>query len=201
MPKVITANEQLAAQGKPLTSEGRTVGWQNDRLMVLAGMPTKGLDSIIRSFMGLSVPLQRGAGRLHILNRDAIADTPGYYCIAEGQKLQVSPLLTAYDVVTRRPVVGAVNKPTVVWVMSPSELQVIDTSTARTQVVSRGRDRIILDITLPRFDFAFCPQILTAASPTPPTVIYGGHLVPVRQIARGFYSCGIPGSGRYVVSR
>ena len=201
VPKVITTNEQIAAHGKPLNSEGRTVGWQNDRLMVLAGMPTKGLGSIIRSFMGLSVASQRRAGRLHILNRDAIADAPGYYCVAEGQKLQVSPLLMAYDVVTRQPVVGSVSRPAVVWVMNPTELQVVDTSTAKTQVISQGGDRTVLDITLPRFDFAYCPRILTVASETPPRVFYRGHLIPVKQVALGFYSCSIPGSGRYVVSR
>src|ERR1035437_6766333 len=139
--------------GSWIEADHKTVGWRRGNLMVLAGIPASGCDALAESFFGLPVPDMRSAGMLHILNSNAVANEPGYYCLEKGQSLTIPGTLVGYDMPRRKPVKGVVSEPGVVWVLDPAELQVVDAGTANIRVDSETRDRVTLRVSMPHFEF------------------------------------------------
>lgn len=203
----LTTSAQISSNpryqhGSWIRDGAQTVGWRGNQLMMLAGLPQSGLQQVIHSFFGFAPSAERTAGTLHILNGNSVATKPGYYCLAEGQRLIISKELRAYDLVRRQPVSGVVAHPTVVWVLSPNELRVVDSSTARTQLLKLEPRCTSLQITRSQFAFvAQPPRQMTIASACMPTVTVDGRTLGVHKLAVGFYRCDTTVSGLYVVTR
>ncbi len=190
------------SNGQWLKAEGKLIGWKSRNVMVLAGMPTNGFEELSSQFFGLPVPDMRSAGQLHILNRNSVANKPGYYCLDEGQKLQINNRLAAYDVVRRKPVYGVVQKSGVVWVLQPDKLQVLDAGTAQVQLLDKKDSCTVLNIRMPKYHFegGVKPELIIA-SPIKPSVEVNGKRLPVVKYGREpFYRCEIAKDGKYTVS-
>lgn len=182
VPRKVRRNANIG-DGNWLVAEGQTVGWRCDNLMVLAGIPTSGCGVLVESFFGLPEPIMRSAGALHILNSDAIAKTPGYYCLEKGQTLTISEKLSGYDLPRRKPVKGVVSEPGVVWVLDSSELHVVDAGTANIRVLSNTKDHMRLQVSIPHYEFPkpVKPELIIA-SPAAPSVTVGDKPLPVEPI-------------------
>lgn len=190
-------------EGSWIEADGRTVGWRRTNLMVLAGIPASGGDALVESFFGLPAPAMRSAGELHLLNRSAVADQPGCYCLEQGQHLTIPGNLVGYDLPRRKPVNGVVSEPGVIWVLDPAKLRVVDAGTAQIRLESESSESIRLHVSIPHFKFPkpIKPE-LVIASPRPPTVSLNGQSLAAARIAgTGFYVCPLTQHGTCVVSK
>ena len=187
--------------GMWIEAGGQTVGWQRGNLMVLAGIPTSGCDALMESFFGLEAPNMRSAGMLHILNRDAAAREPGYYCFERGQSLTIEKNLVGYDLPRRKPVKGVVSEPGIVWVLDPQRLQIVDAGSAVIRLESEKKDRVQLQVRMPGYKFPkpIKPE-LVIANLGAPKVTLNGKSLPVAHIpGTSFYRCAITEDGTCIV--
>ena len=169
--------------------------------MVLAGIPTSGCDALMESFFGLEAPNMRSAGMLHILNRDAAAREPGYYCFERGQSLTIEKNLVGYDLPRRKPVKGVVSEPGIVWVLDPQRLQIVDAGSAVIRLESEKKDRVQLQVRMPGYKFPkpIKPE-LVIANLGAPKVTLNGKSLPVAHIpGTSFYRCAITEDGTCIV--
>ncbi len=189
--------------GEWIEAGGQTVGWRRGNLMVLAGIPRSGCDALVESFFGLKPPTMRSAGMLHILNRDAGAREPGYYCLERGQHLTIPKNLVGYEMSGREPVSGVFAEPGVVWVLDPDKLQVVDAGSANIRLESQRGDRFQLQVSMPHYSFPkpVEPELIIV-SPRMPKVSLNGKPLSVTRIAStSFYRCPLTEDGVCVVSR
>jgi len=193
----------LIADGIWIEAGGQTVGWRRGNLMVLAGIPSSGCDVLVESFLGLKPPSMRSAGMLHILNRDATAREPGYYCLEKGQSLTIPKNLVGYDLPGRKPVSGRFREPGVVWVLDPEKLQVVDAGTANIRLESENGDRVQLQVSMPGYKFPkpVGPELIIVNLRTPTVSLNGKPLSVTRIAGSGFYRCPLTEDGTCVISR
>jgi hypothetical protein len=190
-------------EGVWMEAGGRTVGWRQANLMVLAGIPEQGADALVEWFFGLTVPTMRRAGALRILNTNAVADQPGCYCLEQGQRLTIPGNLVGYDLPRRKPVRGSVQEPGVIWVLDPTRLRVVDAGTAGVRWEGENSDNVRLRISIPRFKFPKPVQPeLVLVSPRTPAVSLNGQPLAATRIARSsFYLCPLTHDGTCVVGK
>ncbi len=176
------------------------VAFASDNLIVLSGIPEAGLEKIASKFFNIKINATRDAGALHILNRDAVIDKPGIYCMDENQTLQIPAKRPAFDLTRRQVVTGSCSQATVIVSPAPDKLQLIDCGTARALVKSENAESAEVDLQLPEYPFEgdAKPELIFFA-PKQPTVSCDGKQIDASSLGNGFWRSPVAQSGIYRV--
>jgi len=186
-------------------SNGKNVAWKSNdsSLMVLAGIPTAGLDEEITGFFGITPSEMREAGTLKILNRGvtgAAATKAGWYSVDMGQTLTIGEGLVGYDLVSRQSVAsgGTVTGETVVRVLDKNGFYVVDAGVGNVQLVSSGPGEVVVKAkkaNFPSFTDTDKSEFVMY-SPVLPTAEYEGQPQILTDMGGGFYSLSITNAER-----
>lgn len=161
VPEEVYINANMAANGTMIYDDAanKPVAWvsNDNKLMVLIGIPTAGMEQLAEAFFDLEPQQLREAGTHKILNRgfeEHTATEAGWYSVDKGQTLYIGAGLVGYDLVRRVPVgVGGAEGETVVRVIDAGGFEMLDAGTGNIWLEEKTDSRAVVTAKVPRFDF------------------------------------------------
>lgn len=188
-------------KGNIIKAKNQPIVFQNERLLVLSGIPKSGLLELCTKFFDIKIPATRDSGFLRILNRDTTVDQPGVYCVDAAQTLYIPAHMPAFDLVKRQ-IAGRICKgENIIFVPEQGKLQLIDCGIAQALVKKESDNAAELEIRLPAYKFEgnVKPELILYA-PQMPKIQTGNEYLQVKSLGEGFWQCSLTHNGTYQVN-